>query len=133
MATADPISDLTRTPARSGYALLALVAALPQEQFDILLAKLQELFPPEELVIATQNAFTPEAYPNLRIITAPATSSSWTLTVADFLAASDLAQKHEAKHVLILGPDSGSLSTEALRQLTTAVISDSADLAVPHY
>jgi len=133
MATADPISDLTRPPARSGNALLVLVAALPQEQFDSLLARLQELLPPEELLIATQNAFTPEAHPRLRVITAPATSPTWTLTVADFLAANDLAQKHDAKHVIILGPDSGSLTTEGLRQLITAVLSDEVDLAVPHY
>jgi hypothetical protein len=133
MATADPISDLTRPPARSGYALLVLLAALPQEQFDTLLVKLQELFPPEELLIATQNTFTPEAYPSLRILTAPATSAAWTLTVADFVSANDLAQKYEAKHILILGPDSGSLSSEALRQLTSVVMADAVDLTLPYY
>ena len=133
MATADPISDLTRPPARSGYPLLALVAALPQDQFDRVLARLQELFAPEELLIATQNTFNPEAYPSLRIVNAPASSTTWTLTGADFVAANDLAQKHDSKHILVLGPESGSLSTEALRQLTTAVMTDSVDLAVPHY
>ena len=133
MATADPISDLTRPPARSGFALLALVAGLPQEQFDGLLARLQELLPPEELLIATQNAFTPGAYPSLRIVSAPATSSIWTLTGADFIAANDLAQKHEAKHILVLGPESGSLSLGSLRQLTTTLMEDSVDLAVPRY
>jgi hypothetical protein len=133
MATADPISDLSRPPARSGYTLLALVAALPQEQFDRLLARLQELFASEELLVATQNAFTPEAYPSLRIINAPATSTTWTLTGADFLSAHDLAQRHDSKHILVLGPEAGSLSTDALRQLTTAIMTDSLDLAVPHY
>lgn len=133
MATADPISDLTRPPARSGYALLALVAALPQEQFDGLLARLQEVFPAEELLIATQNTFTPGAYPLLRIISAPATSSIWTLTGADFIAAHDLAQKHQAKHILVLGPESGSLSLDSLRQLTTALMEEPVDLAVPRY
>src|ERR1700739_2921891 len=131
MATADPISDLTRPPARAGCSLLALVAALPQEQFDGLLARLQELFPAEELLVATQNAFTPGAYTSLRIVSAPATSSTWTLTGADFIAANDLAQKHEAKHILILGPESGSLSLDSLRQLTTALMEDAVDLAVP--
>src|SRR6266567_3036385 len=133
MATADPISDLTRPPARSGYALLVLVAALPQEQFDSLLAKLSDLFSPEELLVATQNAFTPEAYPSLRIVSAPAASIAWTLTAADFLAAHDLAQKHEAKHILLLGPESGSLSASAIRQLTGGVMEGAIDLPVPHY
>lgn len=133
MATADPISDLSRPPARSGYALLVLLAALPQEQFEGMLVKLQELFAPEDLLIATQSAFTPEAYPSLRIVSAAATSSTWTLTSGDFASASDLAQKHDAKHILILGPESGSLSSESLRQLTAELMADSVDLAVPHY
>ncbi len=133
MATADPISDLTRPPARSGYALLVLVAALPQEHFDDLLVNLSGLFPPEDLLVAVQNSFTPEAHPALRIINAPSTSTTWTLTAADFVVASDLAQKHEAKHILILGPESSSLAPTALRQLSESVISGSVDLAVPHY
>jgi hypothetical protein len=133
MATTDPISDLTRPPAHSGCALLVLAAELPQEQLDTLLAKLSGLFPPEELLVATQNGFTPEAYPSLRIVNAPATKTSWTLTAADFTSAYELAQKYEAKHLLILGPESGSLSPAALRQLTNSVMEGSVDLALPIY
>ena len=133
MATADPISDLTRPPVRTGYALLVMVAALPEDQFESVLAKVSGLFPPEELLVATQNTFTPEAYPSLRIVTAPATGSSWTLTAADFQAAYELAQKYEARHILILGPDSGSLGPAALQQLTTEVMAGSVDLALPLY
>jgi hypothetical protein len=132
MATVDPTSDLTRPPVRSGYALLVLVAQLPQEQFESLVANLGGLFAPEDLLIATQNGFAPEAYPSLSIVSAPATHTSWTLTAADFIGAYELAQKYDAKHILILGPDSGSLSPEALSQLT-AVMAGSVDLAVPHY
>jgi hypothetical protein len=133
MATVDPTSDLTRPPVRSGYALLVLVAQLPQDQFESLLAKLASLFPPEELLVATQNGFAPEAHPALTIVSAPATHTSWTLTAADFIGANELAQKYEAKHILILGPDSGSLSQEALSQLTISLMADSVDLAVPNY
>jgi hypothetical protein len=133
MATVDPISDLTQPPVRSGYALLVLVAQLPQEQFDSLVAKLSGLFPTEELLVATQNGFAPEAHPSLSMVSAPATHTSWTLTAADFIGAYDLAQKYDAKHILILGPDSGSLSSEALSQLTASVMAGSVDLAVPHY
>ncbi|KAA6456474.1 hypothetical protein DYQ86_25410 [Acidobacteria bacterium AB60] len=133
MATADPISDLSRPPARTGYALLVSIAALPQEQFDGLLARLQELFAPEDLLIATQNAFTPDTYPSLRIVNAPPSSTSWTLTAGDFVAANELAQKHDARHILILGPECSSLSADTLRELATPVISGSVDLAVPNY
>src|ERR1700738_4174285 len=131
MATADPISDLTRPPTRSGYALLALVAALPQEQFDSLLIKLSGLFPPEELLVANKNAFPPGAYPALRVINAPATNTSWTLTAADFQSAYDLAEKHEARHILLLGPDSGSLSPATLQQLAGPVMAGSLGLGGP--
>jgi glucosylglycerate synthase len=133
MATADPISDLTRPPARTGYALLVMIAALPEDQFANLLATLTSLFPPEELLVAAQNSFTPEAYPSLRIVAAPATNSEWTLTAADFLAAHELAQKYEARHILVLGPEAGSLTPEALRELTGALMEGSVDLALPLY
>lgn len=133
MATADPIPDLTRPPARSGFALLVLLAALPQEQLEGIFSKLSGLFPPEELLVATQNGFSAEAYPSLRIISAPTTDTTWTLTAADFVNAYELAQKHDARNVLILGPECGSLTPAAVRQLTTTVIGGSTDLALPYY
>lgn len=133
MATADPISDLTQPRTRSGYALLVLLTSLPQEQLESLLNKLSGLFPPEELLVATQNGFTPEAWPSLRVISAPSTNTSWTLTASDFIAAHQLAKEHEARSILVLGPESGSISAAALRQLTSSVIDGSVDLALPRY
>ena len=133
MATADPISDLAHPPTRSGYVLLVLLCALPQEQHDSVLAKLSGLFPPEDLLIASQNGFAADAYPSLRLISAPITNTSWALTAADFANAHELAKKHDARHILILGPECGSLTPAALRQLTNAVVSGTLDLALPHY
>lgn len=133
MATADPISDLAQPPTRTGYVLLVLLCALPQEQFESIVNKLSGLFPPEDLLIAAQNGFAADAYPALRLISAPITQTAWTLTAADFVNAHELAKRYDARNVLILGPECGSLTPAALRQLTNAVVSGSIDLALPHY
>lgn len=133
MATADPISDLTGAQARTGYALLVILAPLPQEQLEATLTKLTAGFPPEDLLIATQNGGVTEAYPPLRVVEAPATKGSWTLTAADFTSAAELARKYDARAILLLGPDAGSLSAAGLRELAGAVVNGSADLALPYY
>jgi hypothetical protein len=66
-------------------------------------------------------------------VSSQATTTTWTLTPADFTAAQELAEKHEAKHILILGPESSSLTATALRELTTGLLADTVDLAMPYY
>lgn len=133
MATADPVSDLSRPSVPSGYTLLVVLASLPQEQLDGTLSKLSELFPSGELLVAAQNGLSPEAYPSLHVVSAPATNAAWTLTAADFVNAYELARKHNARTILMLGPEAGSLTPAGLRQLTDTVIAGSADLALPDY
>ena len=110
-----------------------MVAPLPTAQLESLLAKLATSFPPDDLLIATQNEIAADVYLPLHITNAPATASTWTLTAADFVNAYQLAQKHEARAILMLGPDSGSLSGAALHDLASAVLSASIDLALPYY
>ena len=133
MAIADPIPEFSRPPARTGYALLVVVAPLPANQLESLLAKLAPTFSPDDLVIATQNDIGADVYPPLHIVNAPATRASWTLTAADFVNAHELARKYEAKWIVMLGPDAGSLSANALHDLGIASQSGSIDLAVPFY
>jgi glucosylglycerate synthase len=133
MATADPISDLSQPPARPGYALLALLPPIAQDQLEAVLARLTGVVAPEELLVATQNGVPADAYPPLRIIDAPATRMAWTLTAADFVNAAELARRHEASGILMLGPEPSSLSADALTNLATAVLSGSTDLALPFY
>ena len=133
MATADPIPDLTRPPERSSYALLVLLAPLPHDQLDQILEKLATLFPPEELIVAVQAGLPAETHPTIRVVEAPQNASTWTLTASDFVNAYELAKKYEARSILILGPESGSLSSAALRELSGAVLAGSVDLAVPYY
>ena len=133
MAIADPISEFSRPSARTGYALLVVVAPLPANQLEGLLGKLAATFSPDDILIATQNDIGADIYLPLHLTNAPATQASWTLTAADFVNAYQLAQKHEARSILILGPDAGSLSANALHDLAGAVQSGSIDLAVPLY
>jgi hypothetical protein len=133
MAIADPIPEFSRPPARTGFALLVAVAPLPPSQLESLLAKLAATFPPDDMLIATQNEIGVDVYLPLHITNAPVTQATWTLTAADFVNAYQLAQKHEAKAILMLGPESGSLGSAALHDMASAVQSGSIDLALPFY
>ena len=133
MAIADPIPEFSRPPARTGFALLVMVAPLPANQLEGLLAKLAATFPPDDLLVATQNDIGADVYLPLHLVNAPATQAAWTLTSADFANAYQLAEKHEAKNILMLGPEAGSLSANALHDLAGAVQSGTVDLAIPLY
>ncbi len=133
MAIADPISEPTRPPVKTGCALLVVVAPLPTSQLESVLSKLAASFPADDLLIATPNEVSADTYLPLQLTAAPQTTASWTLTASDFVNAYALAQQYDAKSILMLGPDSGSLSAEALHALGTAVVSKAVDLALPHY
>jgi hypothetical protein len=133
MATANPIPGIPPASAPPGASLLVLLAAMPPEQLESLLAHLAASFPEEDLLVATPDENAADSYPDLRIVPAPATKSSWELTAADFVNAYHLAGKNEARAILMLGPESSSLGSPALRDLANAVITSSTDLAIPCY
>lgn len=133
MATADPIPDLSGPQTPTGYALLALLPPLPQDQLESTLSRLASVMPPEELVVAAQNGGAGEAIAAMRIVEAPPTRVTWTLTAADFASAAELARKHEARAVLMLGPECASLESAALGRMASAAMHGSADLVLPHY
>lgn len=97
------------------------------------LRRLTTFVAPEELIVATQSGLPADAYPPLRLVNASATRVTWTLTAADFANASALAREHDARSILILGPEPGTLGGQALNNLASAVMSGSTDLALPHY
>lgn len=133
MAIADPIPEFSRPPAKTGFNLLVVVAPLPTAQLESVLAKIAGAFPVEDLLVATQSEIAAENYLPLQVTSIPATASSWTLTSADFVNAYQVAQKHDARNILLLGPEAGSLSADAIRSLGAAVVSKSTDLAIPKY
>ncbi|MDE3149461.1 MAG: hypothetical protein KGL37_08325 [Acidobacteriota bacterium] len=133
MATTNSLPDATSSSSPPGARILVLLAALPQEQLESVLVNLTASFAPEDLLIATADTAAKDAYPTLRIVTAPSTRVSWTITAADFVNAYQLARENSASSILMLGPESGSLSLPALRELVNPVITASTDLAIPRY
>jgi hypothetical protein len=133
MATTNPISDINSAAALPFTGLLVFLTAMPPDQLESVLASLNASFPTETLVVATPDAVSANPYPSLRIVAAPATNATWILTAADFLNAYQLAAKNEARAILMLGPDSNSLSPSTIRDLANAVLNAAADVAVPYY
>ena len=133
MATANPIPDNTLAEDKTTADLLVLVTAMAPEQFRESLANLTSAFSSENFVVATQNELPAGLPPGLRIVATPQTNASWSIKPVDFLNAAQRGREHEAKAILILGPESDSLSPPALRALADAVLRASIDLAVPHY
>ncbi|MDR3752060.1 MAG: hypothetical protein P4K94_11305 [Terracidiphilus sp.] len=132
MATVDPISEVSTSSARLGPGLMVLLAAMPPERLKGALDNLTAAFPAEGLLIASPDTLPQDTYPSLRIVSVPA-SNAWTLTAADFVHAYQLAEKNEARVILMLGPGSLVPSSSELRDLANAVLTGSTDLAVPFY
>lgn len=109
-----------------------MVGAMLPEHFEILLTNLAGVFASEGLLIATESPI-PDTKQGLRIVAAPPGPSGWTLAASDFIRASQLAQEHNARAILMLGPGSDSLGAGALRLLTNGVLAGTVDLAMPRY
>lgn len=133
MATADSISELSPPIPPPATDLLVLVAAMLPERLEVLLSTLAASFHVEGMLIATESPAPGHVQPALRIITAPPSSSGWSLTAADFLHAWRLVQEYQARAVLLLGPGADSLGGGALRLLANGVLAGSVDLSVPRY
>ena len=133
MATADSISEISASSTPHGPGLLVLLANMPAEDLQDVLANLTTSYPAEGLIVATTDVVPTESWPNLRVIPIPETPASWTLTAADFLNAYHLASENNARAILILGPGAASLRPSALRDLGDAVIAPTTDLALPCY
>jgi hypothetical protein len=136
MATADSIPGAPTLCAPPGNGLVILLATMTPTQLESVFANLSASFPQEELLIAAPDAIAStlatDSYPSLRIVTTSASNFTWTLTAADFLGAYQLAEKHQARAVLMLGPESGLFRSPALQELANTVLG-STDLAVPCY
>jgi hypothetical protein len=132
MATADSNPGVPTPCAPPGNGLLVLLAAMTPIQLESVFANLTASFPNEELLIAAPDAIPADSYPSLRIVPAPVNNSAWALTATDFVSAYQLAEKHQARAILMLGSESGSISPSALRELANAVL-DPTDLALPYY
>ena len=125
-------SKRTSATAIAGPELLVLLAAMPPEQLGVCAGQPDRFVSGAECV-GRHPGCARRPVPNSRIVTIPPTGPSWTLTAADFVNAHQLADKNEARAILMLGPGAGSLSPFALRDLANAVLASSTDLALPCY
>ncbi len=133
MATVNPLPGAAPAPVRTETRLLVLLATLQQEKLITVLDKLAACMAPEELLIATSDETAKTARPDLQIVTASSSQSTWTVTAADYVSAYELAQQHNAGAVLMLGPECDSLSLEGLRNIANTLLSTGSDLVMPHY
>jgi len=133
MVTSNPVSGHTDTPAGARPELLVKLASMPPEQLEQVVSNLTSSFPAESLVIATPDESISSLDTRIGIETIPSSKPSWTLTAADFVSAHHLAVKNEARGVLILGAEAGSLSYSAVQGLAQAALDGGTDLAVPRY
>jgi hypothetical protein len=133
MATANPIPDNTLAEDKAVADLLVLVTAMAPEHFKGSLANLATAFPSENFIVATQNELPAEVPASMRIVTTPQANASWSIRPVDFSNAARYGLEHGAKAILILGPESDSLSPSALRALADSVLKASTDLSVPYY
>ena len=113
--------------------MLVVLPPLAQEQLAATVGRLTAILPAEELLVATQNGVQAGAFAPLQMVETPPTRVSWTLTAADYANAAELARKYEARSVLMVGPEGGSLSADGLRSLAWPAANGSVDLALPHY
>ncbi len=133
MATANPMIDLSAPATRPDGRLLVVLPALAPPQFEAMLSTLASSMPTDDLLIAAPEGFAPESFPSFQFVTFAPAKPSWTLTAADFVNAYQIAEKNGVRALLMLGPECASLAGPGLRDLASAVLTASSDLAVPCY
>jgi glucosylglycerate synthase len=133
MATTNTMTDTSSESARPDGGLLVLLPAMPRPQLETVLANLTASLPAENLLVANPESLPPESFPGFRFVTSQEAPQSWLFTAAQFSNACQLAQKNNARAILMLGQESASLSSSGLRDLANAITNSPNDLAVPCY
>src|ERR1700709_2169677 len=124
--------------------LLVSLSTLPPEGLEAVLTHLALAFPESNIngkvLVATPDIGHPilagRSFGSLQLLPYEAIAPSIEtlfLGAADYLNTFKMMQDHQARACLLLGSESQSLSSEAIRALATAVLSSSADVAVPRY
>ncbi len=125
--------DASASPNKPSGSLLVLLPGAAQAQVETIVDSLSASLPSESLLFAVPEQPVSEPKATAHFIELPQTKPSWTLTAADFANAHQLAQKHEPRAILILGQEAGSLAAAGLRGLSSSVLDDGCDLALPCY
>jgi hypothetical protein len=142
MATTSTTVDQSKT-VTLGDTILVSLPSLAPDVANVMLHSMAEAFTGMNVVVAMADAPAQLNHDsnfsnlnNLKLIPyAPSvtSTSSWTLTAADFLNAYELIRSNEAKAILILGHEAQTLDAGALRKLANEAVSNRCDLVVPRY
>src|SRR5215475_2510655 len=133
MATTNPIVETVTPEAIPSGSLLVVLPASPPAEVETIVSHLSAALPGEELLVATTEGTPFETQPNVHAVTLTTSKPSWTLTASDFAQAYQIAEKHSARGVVMLGPEAGSLPTAGLVSLASTARAEAVDLAVPYY
>ena len=133
--------------------LLICLTPLPPEDLEATLKNLAGAFPEQQtagngnsnILVAIPDAApasspdsvlstaAPDSSP-LRLLHYSSSSTALFLTAADYLNAFKMAQEHNARACILLGPESQTLNPGFVRDLAAALLgSSAADLILPHY
>jgi len=132
-ANPNPLSEIAPTSTEPHTSVLVFLPAMPAEQVEAVLVNLANSFEVGDLLIAAPEGSANDAHPNLRTVIAPPSKAAVTLTASDFVNAYQLAEKNNARAVLMLGQECSSLDSSALRKLADSVLEGQSDLAIPCY
>jgi hypothetical protein len=122
--------------------LLIYLTPLAAPALEATLAHLASSFPPNQamgniLVAApdtAQSITASQSLGSLTLLPYSPTTSTLLLTAADYLTAFQMAQEHNARACLLLGPESQNLDPAFVRSLATSLLdSAAADLVLPRY
>jgi hypothetical protein len=139
-----PIADIsnerplgTATAARSAASVLICLPSLSPEALQTMHERIAAALPGQSVLLASPDVL-PENIPaseTIQLVEYPSSlpHAGWALTASDYLGAADLAQKHGASTILVLGAETLSLSTGGLHALVASVLSQRVDLALPRY
>lgn len=129
-----PQESTATEPAAHPPRLLVCVPSLPDDALQTFLEDLATVFRRDEVLIASPDLEEPEFSPSLpvTVLDSARVRNDWVLTAGDFIAANDLAQKHDAAQILLLGADVCSLPPICIRQMADQITAGT-DLSVPIY
>lgn len=121
----------------AGSAVLVSLPSLSPASFEGVMTGLREAFAGTDVMVASPDGGYEEGtFGGVRMLPyAPGavSSTTWTLTAADYVNAHELARTYQPRAMLILSAEAESLAPGRLRALADAVLEDGVDLAVPKY
>ncbi len=135
------LEDLTAQQANVSGKLLIMLTAVSHEALEHTLDNLSQALAGQQAAISIPDISADASlnlgtkYPNLHLMSdtpGSAPAGGWVLTAADYFNIYKIATENESSACLLLGPESHTLSMEAIQNLAAALTSG-ADLAVPRY